>query len=160
MTLRPTTTTPTKRDLLQALLRKDSALELMDRQLLAEQIGFEKAGHHPTERTSAPSYEIRARALLNGTAHLVPDLSVHGDGARLADILVERRAIALALDVLRNEQSRTSTLALAEWMSDGGMDRWSRNRRRLADALLAVRAALADAVDIREYASRAACALA
>jgi hypothetical protein len=147
--------TPTPPQLLAALLRKASVLRKLDHDLIEEQINLERSGHQPTERQPAPDYEVHARKLLNGHGALIPTLVTGGEGARPADVIMERKAIALALGVLQKEEVRTSVLALAEWLSLGGEDKWLANRRKLADAIARVREAVTDAQYLRSEAQRA-----
>ena len=141
------------------LNRKTARLRDQGRALIERQIGLEQAGVRPEEpdaRTHQRRVEARARELLNGSDRLLPPDNGNSAGVDLADILFEKQAIDLTLTLLQREELELATDCLAEWFEAGGATRWLANRRRVANAVLAVRVAVAEARVIRNDATQAA----
>ena len=152
MTLRPTDRTPTQRQLHEALDRKTALLRQMRRAAI-DRLAPIDGVDQPSPPARDPEQEQvaqRAQALLNGHGSLLITTDNEIDLRR--ELRLDIRGLDLAIHLLEQEAPRQSALALAEWMSLGGLDRWTRNRLRLADALLAVRSAIDEAREIRSEA--------
>jgi hypothetical protein len=145
----------TAAQLLAALHRKTADLEAQDRAAIARQIELERAGHTPLERLAPEPHRDIAHRLLNGSGDLLAPPNEQ-PAVALWETINLRRGIALALATLRNEELRLGTVGLAEWMANGGLDRWHANRRGLAEALLIVQRFVAEGQAIRSEAVVAA----
>jgi hypothetical protein len=155
MNLTPSNPKPTTAELLAAYADLSTTLGRTGRELLEEHLELEAAGASPDPAPAIPddAPEQRARELVNGFA---PPERAKGAAGRLHQVISERRAIVLALDMLASAERQTRTVALAEWLRDGGEDRWIESRRRLADALMAVRGAVEECRAIRSEATSVA----
>ena len=141
----------TAAQLRDAFRRKMNAIGIREQILLPRQIELEKAGHAPRERAEPLSHVVMARKLMNGSSHLLPSPADDGD-FELADVICERKAIRLVMETVEREEFRYGALILAEWSDNGGEDRWLASRRRVANAILELRAAVDEARVIRQEA--------
>ena len=152
---RPPATAPTvtPAELLHAYDAKIRALIVADQALIPEQIELEAAGK---SREPVPpdddAPEQMARELINGFAPPPRAASRHG---RLFQVLNERRAIAIALDMLADAGRRTDALAVAQVIAERGAD-WLAITRRRALALLELLDANREAASFRADVARLA----
>src|SRR3954462_9642063 len=97
--------------LVSALSTKIRGIRERDAELLQEQLNQEKAGVRPEAPQAEPDEDALARQFLNGYA---PAKLVGSDDQRLHRVMLERRAIRLALGVLEEKQTVARLQAIAE----------------------------------------------
>lgn len=132
----PAAADPTQ--LVQALKAKARELLARDHALLDQQLALEGAGVEPLLKPrEEPREEALARQILNGYALPAPTGS---EPHQLAAIIVERKAIRLALDVLERRDVEARAVAVAQALASG-QDEWRRITRSRVEAVLALSAA-------------------
>ncbi|TPN45308.1 hypothetical protein FJ976_24040 [Mesorhizobium sp. B1-1-9] len=139
---------------IEAIQRKADGFKARDRELLASQLEMEQAGVRPQEsRTVGPEPREMAATLLNGMAIAADRDPTPGE--ELHKIIVERKAIEIALDALAGRENQARIIAAAEVLQESASD-WREIVRQRAMCVLALRRVNAEAFAFRERIRRLA----
>ncbi|ESY30035.1 MULTISPECIES: hypothetical protein [unclassified Mesorhizobium] len=133
--------------------RRAGGLKAREKELLAAQIELEQAGIRPELPAVGPSVRDWAAALLDGSA--VPADRDPTPGEDLQKIVLERQAIAIALDALAEQENQARRIAAAEMLQESAAE-WREIVRQRALAVLTLRRVNAAAFEFRERIRRIA----
>jgi hypothetical protein len=133
-------------ELIAAIARKADALRQRDRDLVNEQIILEQAKIAPAAPSATADPRDLAREMLNGFA---PPEPAGKPEQRLFAILHERAGIAIALDLLQQQDLQSRVLAVGQVTQARGED-WRALVRERALALIALRRANKACSDFRK----------
>lgn len=132
----------------EEIQRKATALKARAKELLAAQLDLEHQGIRPQEKASSgPDPRDLAASMLSGSA--LPAERDPTPGENLHRIIVERQAVALAIDTLAEQENQARRIAAAEAIQETAAA-WREIVRRRAMAVLELRRANQEAASFRE----------
>lgn len=140
--------------IIEAIQRKADGFKAREKELLAAQIAMEQAGIRPEEsRSVGPEPREMAASLLNGMAVAADRDPTPGE--ELHKIIVERKAISIALDALAGRENQARIVAASQVLQESAAD-WREICRQRAMCVLALRRVNAEAFAFRDRLRRLA----
>lgn len=137
----------------EEIQRQAAALKVRDKELLAAQLELEHQGIRPEQAVVGPGVRDWAAALLAGCT--VPAEREPTPGEQLQKIILERQAIAIAVDALAEQENQARRLAAAEALQESAAE-WLEIVRQRALAVLTLRRVNAEASAFRDRIRRIA----
>ncbi|MER8743868.1 hypothetical protein NKH54_12360 [Mesorhizobium sp. M1004] len=136
----------------EEIQRKAAGFKARGKDILAARLELEHQGIRPQEKSnSGPDPRDLAASMLDGST--VPDDRPPTPGEELFRLIVEQRAIEIAVDALAEQENQARRIAAAEAIQETAAA-WREIVRRRAMAVLELRKANQEAAAFREHLRR------